>query len=269
MILLTLSVVIGIMIGFARGGRFSNIRHWSGRLAPAVAGGLILLAAPSVWHLATGDDLPGGIWVYLAGLALLVMACAANAGRIKGSIIIGIGLFLNFIVAATNGAIPVSEDALRAADDRLNGPGQIVIDGGLWQLEDDDTMLGLFGDVIPISWLNDVTSFGDLIALAGVCVLTQNLMLKRRREGISVDDFLADTAPLVDLRDIVDVRQPVTAGVSTSAQTNTAGVSTSAQTNTTGTNGASAPVQAMGPELTPPTNGEGIASVRAVQPASD
>ncbi len=211
MILLTLSVTIGIVIGLMRGGRFRNVRSVTGRAAPLVAAGLILLAAPSVWKLITGEDLFGDVWVYAAGLAFLIVACLANARSIKGSLIIGLGLFLNFLPVALNGFVPVRTDALRAAYERLRGGGEIVIEGGLWKLEDSNTVLGILGDVIPISvaGYGAVVSFGDLIAIAGICVLTQNLLLTREPEGISVDDFLADAGPVVDLRDIVDVRQPV------------------------------------------------------------
>ncbi len=238
MILITASVLLGFAIGLVRRGSFANLATRRGRLAPFVALGLILAAAPSVWDQFASEPLPGAIWIYLAGLALLVVAAVANARQIKGAAIAGLGLFANVAVASINGYVPVREEALRAAVERLNQPGRIVIDGGLWALETPDTVLGILGDVIPLPLLEDVVSFGDLITLAGICVIVQNLMLRQGPQGISVDEFLADTT--VDLRSIVDVRDPITAPAG-NAPSSDAGSSNAASSNGSDSEAAPAP----------------------------
>jgi hypothetical protein len=174
-VLLALVVLLGAVgVGLARGGDLDRLGHL--RL-----GAKRLVVAAVLVQLAGG--LAGG-WRYPAGLAvsaLLVAAFLLRNRGVRGTGLVALGLGLNALVVAVNGAMPVSGDALgrvrQSTQDILSGADQRheLLDGG--------TRLGWLGDRIPVflPWRAEVASPGDVLVAAGLAELVVVGMGTRRR----------------------------------------------------------------------------------------
>lgn len=187
MIITTIAVLIGLGIGLLRGGRISNLRGVNVVLWPVLAVGLVLQAA------AESFDLPGALSISIIGMFLILVGLGFNS-HIRGVGIAGFGVLLNLLVTVANGHVPIRFEAIEAAgllNDANVTPEQVNV-GGLGELETADTRLAILGDVIPLELFSTVISFGDLITLAGIIVIAQNLLESRHRVGISVDDLFGD-----------------------------------------------------------------------------
>jgi hypothetical protein len=197
------AIIVGAALGIVRGGSLrailgSPVQYW-----PVLAVGAVLQI------LAEQFAIPGRTSLLVIGSFLLVLAALLNL-HLKGVAVTGIGVTLNFAAVVANGHIPIRFSSLVAAGEVPAGvSADRVSVGGLWQLETADTSLPQLGDIVPISFLGDVVSFGDLIMIGGLTVLTMNLVLHRRRVGIDLDELLGE--PLdssnVDIRDLIDLEE--------------------------------------------------------------
>lgn len=202
MLLTACAIVVGALMGLIRGGSLravlgSPLRYWP-----------VLLTGAAFHTIAEQADVPFRLSVFVIGSFLLVVSALANV-HLKGAVVSGIGMSLNLAAVVANGHVPIRLDALIAAGEVEPGTqaSQVTIEGGLWKLEDADTRLRQLGDIVPLPFFDDVVSFGDLILIGGLTVLTMNLVLHRRRVGVEIDDLLADDSE-VDIRDIVDLEVP-------------------------------------------------------------
>lgn len=181
MILTPLAIGIGLIGGLLRGGRIDAVWRTQVQLWPIL---LLGIALQSIGE--TIVALPGRPVIVAAGFICLVIAAMRNV-HIPGAAVTGIGLTLNLAVLVVNGYIPVRFEALTAF-------GQSVAINpdatGLWRIENDGTSLALLGDIVPVPILGTAISFGDLIMLAGLIVLSTNLVLQGRAGGgIDVDEL--------------------------------------------------------------------------------
>lgn len=178
MILTPLAIIAGIVIGLLRGGRpqaiiLTQVRGWE-----FLAAGIALQSAGELLSF-----LPARPLIVAIGFVLILVAATRNI-HLPGAAVAGIGITLNLAVLLVNGHVPVRFEA-------LTGFGHnVAVDpnaSGLWRLETADTKLAFLGDIVPVPVLHGAISFGDLIMLAGLIVLTMNLMLQGRASGIDVD----------------------------------------------------------------------------------
>ncbi len=193
MLLTTVALILGTVAGLALGGRLTNLATLTVRRWPLLAVGLALQS------LAELVDIPARRSVLVVGLALLLAGLASNL-HLRGAGVLMTGLTANLVVLVANGHVPARLDALVGAGvvDAGLDADTLVINNGLGQIETDDTVLGILGDVIPVGVISDVVSFGDLIILGGLIVATVRGLtsVPRRRGSIDVEDFLIDlTAP--------------------------------------------------------------------------
>jgi hypothetical protein len=207
MLLTPLAIIIGVAIGLARGGNLKAPFGAPVRVWPVIAVGVVLQTFAEQWSAT-----PARLSVLIVGSFLLVVASLLNA-HIKGAIIAGIGITLNLMAVVANGHIPLRFDALATVNDNVDldtDPSLIQLNE-LWKLEDGDTNLAAFGDIVPVPFFDEVVSFGDLILVGGLVVLAMNLVLHVRRVGIGVDDLFGAEKEPVDLREIIDLAtNPVT-----------------------------------------------------------
>jgi len=169
---LVLAVVAGTLAGLAGGGRLEHLtsvrlRHawllWLG-LGWQVAAGVLDLG-----HTAT-------LALVLGSYAALVAFAACNL-RLVGMPIVLLGLSLNALVIAANGAMPVRPEAVLATD-RADADELADLDlGAKRRLEQADDVLTFLGDVVPIRLSGEVVSFGDLIIAAGLADVAFRLLL--------------------------------------------------------------------------------------------
>lgn len=180
---LFLAVAIGLAVGIARGGSFSNLGRTDLRGVPLVFGGVAFQVCSTIAERAgTASWLPLGL--VLASFALTFGFAALN-WRLPGVTLIALGALMNFVVISANGGMPVSVDALERA-----GLGNPFVDGavtkGAHHALTDDSRLTFLADVIPIKVTANVVSVGDVVIWAGLLLLVQQLMVGRpgkRRRG--------------------------------------------------------------------------------------
>ena len=100
----------------------------------------------------------------------LVAAFILLNRKITGLTLAALGLGLNALVVATNGAMPVSPVAVEAAGaESLSDPRHVEQGVHLRNEEmTDQTRLAPLADVIPIPPFNKVVSLGDLVLAVGL-----------------------------------------------------------------------------------------------------
>jgi hypothetical protein len=157
-------VIVAAAIGLAAGGSLRAFEalhlHWWGL---AVIG-LALQAAP-VPNLPLLSARGGAAVVLIASYLLLLLVIILNR-RIPAAPAMALGLILNLAVVGANAGMPVSANAIRAAGGSAAPSG---VDSAKHHLMNEDDVLTLLGDVIPIPPpLAAVLSIGDLFLYGGV-----------------------------------------------------------------------------------------------------
>jgi Family of unknown function (DUF5317) len=104
---------------------------------------------------------------------LCVVVFLALNHRLPGMLVAALGLALNVIVIAANGAMPVSPEAARVADT------EVTIEGIGHEPITDDTVLPWLADVIPLPGLRFIVSTGDVVLALGIGRLAYAQGLRR------------------------------------------------------------------------------------------
>lgn len=129
----------------------------------------LLVVAVLAYRLPAWLDTSGALAIGLvfAAYAGLVVFTAANV-RLRGMIIVLIGLLCNAAVLVVNQAMPVDEEAVVAAGvAREEEIPRIELDPPRkWRTS--EHRLVLLTDIIPVTPLREVVSFGDLILAVGL-----------------------------------------------------------------------------------------------------
>ncbi len=191
MLLTPIAIVSGLVVGLLRGGQPKNLRFLGLRWIPLLVLGLVVQTV--------GDQVSGigGPNVFMIGSFILIVALGRNL-HLKGMTIVSIGLLLNLTVLVFNGHVPVRFDSLVSVghvDPTTTAPKDVLGIGAVGEIETSQTSLAFLGDIVPVPVLNQVISFGDLIMIAGLLVLSMNLLLLPRRSGISIEEILDETVP--------------------------------------------------------------------------
>jgi hypothetical protein len=179
-LVLVVSLVVGLALGYASGGRLENLQN--ARLAlPWLI--FVALALQFAIFSPIGHHLPSGavMAVHLASYALVIVFAALNL-RSAGIVVAACGTVANAVVIAANGGyMPARRAALSAAGVLYSGDianNSRLIDGG--------TRLSFLGDLFAVPKavpLANVFSIGDLLIAAGVAILLASAMRARPAEG--------------------------------------------------------------------------------------
>lgn len=165
---------IGLVVGALRHGRLVAIARTRIRrpefLVVAIAASLFVDLTD------TGPSAAIALLGLVSGLAFAVVNV-----HLAGMTVIAIGIALNLLPIALNGAMPVRPEALVEAEMVTAEELPRVTLNGARELSDDSTILGVLGDTFPVRWTNQVVSIGDLIMMVGLAALVANLTLQRRR----------------------------------------------------------------------------------------
>lgn len=168
---LGITLVLGVGVGLATGGRLGNLAWLHVRLVPAAIGSAVIALLPLFITLPSEARRAIQILTMLGVLAFLAVNVPRAAGVVRaGFLLLALGWALNFTVIAANGAMPLSLWAYeRSGLSETPTPGE----GGFFKLEiaDDATLMKPLGDVIPFRPLRKVFSPGDLFLMAGVAVV--------------------------------------------------------------------------------------------------
>ncbi len=195
MVLALIAVVVGLLAGLATGGSVAALREfrpvfWWAPLAAAVLYVIPLLV----------DDLGGEAVLAAMSLLVLIAAAAMNL-HIAGLGVVAIGLGLNLVPLAIDGATTVGPDA--AATVGLDTSEDL---GVARRIEITEDRVGLLGDRIPVPGLDWLVSFGDLIVLVGL--VDVGLRLTRPRPVPATADPEETSAATAAVADAVAEHDP-------------------------------------------------------------
>ncbi len=184
---LVVAVLLGaLLVALAAGGRPARLADLTLRSRRLL---VLALAAQAVGAAVGGPVWAGGL---VASAALVVAFLARNRG-VRGLGLVALGLLLNGVVVAANGAMPVSERAALRAGVPLEalpaapGPGLAPygVDDPRHEPETASTRLRLLGDVVPVPLplRPEVVSPGDVLVAAGLGQLVLLGLLGRAGGG--------------------------------------------------------------------------------------
>ena len=172
---IAVAIVVGVLVGLLRGGRFANLGEATFRLWPLLVLGVVVQGAAAF----TGE---GAVAVILVSYVLLIAFAAANL-RHAGMGVVVVGIALNLVVIAVNGGMPVRQEAIVAAGIATHEEVPDLEFGAKRHLEDGDDRLTFLGDIVPVPVAEEVLSFGDLAMAVGVAAVLANLLRARQRQS--------------------------------------------------------------------------------------
>jgi hypothetical protein len=200
------ALVVGVALGFATGGRVSNVDRRSLELVWMLVASVAIQAAAEVL------DVPDS-----AGLAMVLISYVGLTGfafanvRLVGMPVVIVGLVCNIVVIAANGGMPVRAESILASRAATSDELDTLDFGAKRHLEDERDVIVFLGDIIPVRPTREVLSFGDLILAFGVADVVFRLLRpfesrrRRRDETDEADEVVVvDAADTIDLRDLVD-----------------------------------------------------------------
>jgi hypothetical protein len=175
-VFIAVAIVVGVLVGVVRGGRFANLGDAAFRFWPLLVLGVVVQGAAAF----AGD---GAVAVILGSYVLLLAFCAVNLAR-AGMGVVLVGIALNLVVIGLNGGMPVRQDAIVAAGIAERDEVASLDFGSKRHLEDDDDRLTFLGDLIPVPFAREVLSYGDLAMSVGVAAVLANLLRTRRSAAV-------------------------------------------------------------------------------------
>jgi Family of unknown function (DUF5317) len=174
-LIVVIGPVLGVLTGWLMGGRVRRLGELPLRAVWLiwVAVALQVLQYWSPYRRFFEADL--GISPVLVSYAVLAAWLILNVAYLRGGLRMAVtvvtgGWLLNYVVIATNGAMPVSGRALRDAGVGTSATRNGVADGHLFkhELATSITSLRWLGDVVPVRVLHTVVSAGDIVLWLGV-----------------------------------------------------------------------------------------------------
>jgi hypothetical protein len=171
-----IAFVLGIGASLATGGRLERLGEVPFRRLvlfwPAVG-------ATAALTLGTGWVADHGVELVLICNAFFIAFAVANR-HLPGFLLVAVGISLNALVIAANGAMPVSVGAAEQVASTQ------VVGGVKHEPMTDDTHLALLADRVPVGPSSQVWSIGDFILVAGIGWMS--FALPRRRERVFTAD---------------------------------------------------------------------------------
>lgn len=176
MLYLLIVILIGIAVGYARGGSIGNLSNAHVNFGWVLYVGIALIVG------AQFVPESASFWAFVLivisfGLVFLV---AAINYRTPGMLVVGAGALCNFIVIVANRGMPVSKGAAIAAGKLTPEAQQGLLLRGKHFLDSGEARLRFLGDNYALFGRQPVLSIGDFIIWAGIIIIVQHLMQPAR-----------------------------------------------------------------------------------------
>ena len=168
------SILVGVLSGFAGGGRFANVGWRRIRLIGMPVVGFSAVVAGRF----ISSDL--AFYVGLAGMCCLAVFAIANIKALSCMWLVALGLCLNVGVTANNHGMPYSPVALATAGVRPASYNDIPKSTPMSHPERPGDQLLFLADIVPVQPLRTVVSFGDILVAFGLGCVTATAMWDRR-----------------------------------------------------------------------------------------
>jgi hypothetical protein len=175
----TLAVLlIAVAVSYLRGGRLGRLAQAPLRWSWLLLLGLLLQLAVdlAVGRGVLADASLAG-WSLLFASQLLVLAWVLRNWHLPGMLLVGLGLLMNVVVVAANGAMPVDPEAIVAL-----GGDPAALEPGKHTLLTEETRLSWLADIWALPPLRSIISVGDVVLAAGLLPLVHALMSYRPAE---------------------------------------------------------------------------------------
>ena len=168
------AVAAGLLIGVLTGGQLRHLAGRSFRFGPLLVAGLLFQL------VSTALDSTVGLVMLLTSYVLLFLFAIGNVWLV-GMWLVALGLALNLVAIAANGGMPVRPAAVVAAG--IAEPEEVydLRIGGKRHLERPSDRLIVISDIIPVPPLAEVLSFGDIAMNVGLADVLVHLMRPPRR----------------------------------------------------------------------------------------
>ena len=117
--------------------------------------------------VASGLGVPFPTLLTVISMVLILVTCSMNL-HLTGASIILVGTILNLIPLVLNGFVPVTVEAIMKAGIADSSSIDLVQLGAGRAFETGEETLVFLGAVVPVRWLSEVFSFGDLSVACGL-----------------------------------------------------------------------------------------------------
>lgn len=179
MILVLAIAAVACLYGLVRGGSLDGLAATQFRFIWLVFASFAIQIGFGMWNPEWLSE-TGELAVVIGSNVLVALFLMVNL-RLPGMLLASVGLLLNVVVIAANGAMPVS---LEAAD--VAGSDREISDFGIkHEPLGDQTIFPWIADVIPLPGLSTLISAGDIFLAAGVGWLVYRRTLDEPHAGSS------------------------------------------------------------------------------------
>jgi hypothetical protein len=182
MYLIPLALLIGAAVGLFVRGSFDYL------LATRVVFWPILVVGVALQGLVgSGLGVPYPTLLTAISMVLIAATCAMNL-HLTGASVVLFGTVLNSLPLVFNGYIPVTTEAVVKAGITDYASIDLVRLGATRAFETGGETLLFLGAIVPIRWLNEVFSFGDLVIACGLANLGFRLFFPLRETATYYDE---------------------------------------------------------------------------------
>lgn len=170
-----LVIAIAVVASLLRGGRFHRLAKAPLQHVWLLFVGAGLQVAADVLVIVEVLEATSALsYALLVSSQLIIVVWLVGNWQLPGLVLVAMGLLLNAIVMAANGAMPVDPDAIAAL-----GRDSSELVRGKHMLMDDDTRLPWLADIWAVPPIRSIISVGDVVLAAGLIPITHYLMTYR------------------------------------------------------------------------------------------
>ena len=137
--------------------------------------------------VASGLGVPFPTLLTVISMVLILITCSMNL-HLTGASIILVGTILNLIPLVLNGFVPVTVEAIVKAGIADSNSIDLVQLGAVRAFETGEETLVFLGAIVPVRWLSEVFSFGDLIVACGLTNLGFRMFFPLRETATYYDE---------------------------------------------------------------------------------